>query len=39
LAEADHADPETIIGYAKTAGYDLADLKPALARRSERAGK
>ncbi|KMS52489.1 TIGR01244 family sulfur transferase [Sphingobium cupriresistens] len=39
LAEADHADPATIIGQAKTAGYDLADLKPALKRRSEGAGK
>jgi uncharacterized protein (TIGR01244 family) len=39
LAEASHADPETIVGQAKAAGYDLADLKPALARRSERTGK
>ena len=39
LAEADQTDPATIIGQAKAAGYDLADLKPALARRSERTGK
>ena len=39
LAEADQTDPAMIIGQAKAAGYDLADLKPALARRSERTGK
>lgn len=39
LAEADRADAATIIGQAKAAGYDLADLKPALKRRSERAVK
>lgn len=35
LAEADRADPATIIAQAKAAGYDLADLTPALKRRSE----
>lgn len=39
LAQADRADPATIIGQAKAAGYDLADLKPALKRRSEAASK
>lgn len=37
LAEADRVDPATIISQAKAASYDLADLKPALKRRSERA--
>ncbi len=37
LAEADRADPATIVDQAKAAGYDLADLTPALKRRSERA--
>lgn len=39
LAEADHATPATIIGQAKVAGYDLAELEPALKRRSERIGE
>lgn len=39
LAQAGRADAATILGQAKAAGYDLADLKPALKRRSERAGK
>jgi len=38
LAEADRAAPATIIDQARVAGYDLADLKPALNRRSARAG-
>lgn len=39
LAEADRVDPATIIGQAKTAGYDLSDLKAALTRRFERTGR
>lgn len=39
LAEAGQADPATIIDQAKAAGYDLADLKPAITRRSERTRK
>ncbi|EIZ79884.1 hypothetical protein WSK_1560 [Novosphingobium sp. Rr 2-17] len=39
LAEADRADPATIIAQAKAAGYDLAELKSALKRRSKGSGK
>ena len=39
LAEADRADPATIIRQAKSAGYDLSDLKPVLTRRFEEAGR
>lgn len=39
LAEAERTDAATIIGQARAAGYDLADLTPALARRVEGAGR
>jgi uncharacterized protein (TIGR01244 family) len=39
LAQADRTDAATILGQAKAAGYDLADLMPALKHRSERASK
>ena len=39
LAEADRADPATIIRQAKSAGYDLSELKPVLTRRFEEAGR
>jgi sulfide:quinone oxidoreductase len=38
LAEADRSDPATIIGRARAAEYDMAELKPALKRRAEGAG-
>ena len=34
LAEAENGDPNAIIGAAKAAGYDLADLRPTLKRRA-----